>query len=73
MSAIPKQQDIKNRIKFNKEIDIECYVNKEIAAFDAMIAERNLDALVSRYPIRETNLLAHVAKNVVLPIALDMS
>ena len=62
MSAIPKQQDIKNRIKFNKEIDIECYVNKEIAAFDAMIAERNLDALVSRYPIRETNLLAHVAK-----------
>ena len=42
----------------DQEKDIQ---EKEEAHFDKLVAEKNLDGLISRYPIRETPILTKIA------------
>ncbi|HBM2924506.1 TPA: AAA family ATPase [Klebsiella oxytoca] len=62
MSSIPTQRDIREGGVYSKEIDFSSFLNDEIKKFDNLMESSDFDSLVSRYPIRETNLLAPVAK-----------
>lgn len=62
MSSIPTQRDIRNGINFSKQIELSEFLNNEINRFESLMASSDFDALVSRYPIRETNMLTPIAK-----------
>ncbi|ENW5051060.1 AAA family ATPase [Salmonella enterica] len=62
MSVIPTQKEIRNGNDFKKEISISNVLNKEHKIFDQLIKEKNCEGLISRYPVRETNLLTPLAK-----------
>lgn len=62
MSSIPTQRDIREGGTYSKEIDFSSFLNDEIIYFDNLMDSSDFDSLVSRYPIRETNLLTPVAK-----------
>jgi len=62
MSAIPTQKEIRSGNDFKKEVCISGVLKKEYETFDQFIKEENCDALISRYPVRETNLLVPLAK-----------
>ncbi|MGA8121339.1 AAA family ATPase [Rouxiella badensis] len=62
MSSIPTQREIREGGTYNKEINFTSFLNNEIIYFDSLMNASDFDSLVSRYPIRETNLLTPVAK-----------
>ncbi len=62
MSSIPTQKDIREGGIYSKEIDFSSFLNDEIIYFDNLMDSSDLDSLVGRYPIRETNLLTPIAK-----------
>lgn len=62
MSSIPTQKDIRDGINYNKEIILSTFLDDEIRHFEHLINTSDYDALISRYPIRETNMLTPIAK-----------
>lgn len=62
MSVIPTQKEIRSGNDFKKEISISSILSKEHEFFDQLIKAKDCEALISRYPIRETNLLTPLAK-----------
>jgi len=62
MSSIPTQRDIREGNNYNLQIDLSTFLNDEISHFESLINSSNYNALVSRYPIRETSMLTKVAK-----------
>ncbi|MRT57766.1 AAA family ATPase [Enterobacteriaceae bacterium RIT693] len=62
MSVIPTQKEIRGGIDFKKEISISSILEKEHELFDKLIMENDCEGLISRYPVRETNLLTPIAK-----------
>jgi len=62
MSSIPTQRDIREGLNYSKSIDISNFLSDEITHFENLINSSDYESLISRYPIRETNLLTPVAK-----------
>lgn len=57
MSNLPNHKDIVSRGNFTFKINLEEILEKEESIFDTMIADKNYNGLISRYPIRETPVL----------------
>ena len=60
---IPGQAEVKAKQKFNLSIDIAALVAAERARFDTAVAADDLEALIARYPVRETQALSKIAEN----------
>lgn len=58
----PKQAEISAGKQISIMIDVATIVNEEVNAFNQAIAERNLEKIISRYPVRETPLLTEIAR-----------
>jgi len=61
MIALPKHKDIALRGEFEYKLDLKDIIEKEESLFDKLIADNDLDGLISRYPVRETQVLAAIA------------
>lgn len=61
MTSLPKHKDILERGSFNFSIDLREAFDKEGAVFDKMIADKNYNGLLNRYPVRETPVLTKIA------------
>lgn len=57
MSSLPTHRDIQARGNYNLTLDLNQSLQNEEAKFDRFVAERNLTGLLTRYPIRETQVL----------------
>jgi len=57
MSSLPKHRDIQARGNFSLTLDLNQILQNEEAQFDKLVAESNLIGLLTRYPIRETQVL----------------
>jgi ABC-type cobalamin/Fe3+-siderophores transport system ATPase subunit len=57
MSSLPKHQDIIERGEFEIKIDLNEFIEKEESVFDNLVAQNNINGLISRYPIRETPVI----------------
>lgn len=62
MSSIPTQRDIQNGGTYEKSFDFSSFLQEEITYFEQLLQSRDYELLMSRYPIRETNLLTPIAK-----------
>ena len=45
-----------------RSIDVATTVNDEVTVFRQAISERNLEKIISRYPVRETPLLTEISR-----------
>ena len=61
MKALPKKNEIGSSL-FRIEIDLGDRLNAERKIFDDLIAKEELTSLLSRYPVRESPVLAAIAK-----------
>lgn len=59
---IEKSQDSEEEKIFKIEVDLYEELSKEIKIADDMIASNDLDGIISRYPLRETQALSQIAK-----------
>ena len=57
MSSLPNHRDIQARGNYNLTLDLNQSLQNEEEQFDRFVAERNLIGLLTRYPIRETQVL----------------
>ena len=60
MSSLPKHRDIQARGNFNLTFDLNQVLQNEESNFDRLVAESNLMGLLTRYPIRETQVLNRI-------------
>lgn len=58
----PKQTEISAGKQINISIDVAATVNEEVSVLKQAIAERNIEKIISRYPVRETPLLTEIAR-----------
>lgn len=61
LSSIPNHRDIGLGGVYSKVINFNQYLQEEYNFFDEKISSHDYGALVSRYPIRESNLLKNIA------------
>lgn len=61
MTALPKHKDIQEKNDFELKLNLKDILETEEAHFDKLVAEKNLDGLISRYPVRETPVLTKIA------------
>lgn len=61
MTALPKHKDIQEKGNFELNINLKEIQEKEEAYFDKLVTEKQLDGLISRYPVRETPVLTKIA------------
>lgn len=61
MSALPKHKDIQEKGNFELKISLKEVQEKEEIYFEKLVEEKDLDGLISRYPIRETPVLTKIA------------
>ncbi|WP_333851917.1 DUF4435 domain-containing protein [Epilithonimonas sp.] len=61
MTGLPKHKDIQEKGNFELKINLKDIQEKEEAHFDKLVADKNLDGLISRYPVRETPVLTKIA------------
>ena len=57
MSSMPNHKNIRNRETFNLTIDLSELLQKEEIFFDKLIEKEDINELLGRYPIRETQVL----------------
>lgn len=57
MSSLPKHRNIQNREEFNLTFNLDSILQVEEACFDRLVEENNIIGLLTRYPIRETQVL----------------
>jgi ABC-type cobalamin/Fe3+-siderophores transport system ATPase subunit len=62
--ALPKKADIRNNPSVKIEIDVAALKASEKADFDRFILEKDLDAILQRYPLRESGALGSIANGV---------
>lgn len=60
MSGLPNHKNIQERDDFELKINLKEIREKEEAYFDKLVFDKNLDGLISRYPIRETPVLTKI-------------
>jgi len=58
----PKQSDITNQI-FNVSIDIPYHLNNELGILQGYIDTNDIESIISKYPIRETQALNKIASS----------
>ncbi len=58
----PKQTEISAGNPIRIEIDVAAKVNEEVAVFNQAIAEKNLEKIITRYPVRETPMLTEITR-----------
>lgn len=58
----PKQAEISAGNPIHIEIDVAATVNEEVAILNQAIAEKNLEKIVVRYPVRETPMLTEITR-----------
>lgn len=58
----PTWKDIQSGGVFKHEITLDTVLSEEKAHFDSLIAAKDTDKLVGRYPVRQTEALTEVAK-----------
>ena len=58
----PKQAEISLGKPIKIIIDVATTVNDEVTVFRQAISERNLEKIISRYPVRETPLLTEISR-----------
>lgn len=58
----PKQAEISAGKPISITIDVAATVNEEVDVFNQSIAERNLEKIIPRYPIRETPVLTEIVR-----------
>lgn len=61
MSGLPNHKNIQEKDDFELKINLKEIRKKEEAYFDKLVFDKNLDGLISRYPIRETPVLTKIA------------
>ncbi len=61
MTALPKHKDIQEKGNFELKMNLKEIQEKEEAHFDKLVEDKNLDGLISRYPVRETPVLTKIA------------
>ena len=61
---MPKKADIKGSTSVKIEIDVAAMKASEEADFDRFIIEKDLDAILQRYPLRESGALGSIANAV---------
>ena len=61
MSNFPSHKQIEKGDPFTLEIEISKLMKEEEIIFDKLIAEKNLNGLIARYPVRETPVLSGIA------------
>lgn len=61
MIALPKHNEIQGKGNYDLNFNLKDIQEKEEEYFDKLVAERNLDGLISRYPVRETPVLTKIA------------
>lgn len=57
MSSLPKHRDIQAKGNYNLTFDLNQVLQNEENNFNRLVAEKNLIGLLTRYPIRETQVL----------------
>jgi ABC-type cobalamin/Fe3+-siderophores transport system ATPase subunit len=62
MTALPKHKDFGKRDEFKYKLNLKDIIEKEESLFDKLIADNDLDGLIRRYPVRETQVLTMIAK-----------
>lgn len=62
MTQLPKHKEIKAKGIFELNIDLKEIQEKEEKYFDQLVEDANLNELISRYPVRETNVLSNITK-----------
>lgn len=62
--ALPKKADIGANLSVKIEIDVAVLKASEEADFDRFIIEKTLDAILQRYPLRESGALGSIANGV---------
>jgi hypothetical protein len=61
MTALPKHKDIQEKGDFEYKINLKEIQEKEESYFDKLVANKDLDGLITRYPVRETPVLTKIA------------
>lgn len=60
MTSLPKYRDIQGRGNYNLTLDLNQVLQNEETYFDRLVGENNLIVLLTRYPIRETQVLNRI-------------
>lgn len=60
--AHPTWKNVQSENDFKYEIDLKTIFNQEKLFFDSLCASKNIDGLLGRYPVRETEVLGEIAK-----------
>ncbi|WP_375503398.1 AAA family ATPase [uncultured Nostoc sp.] len=63
IAALPTHKDIINQDKFSIEIDLKSELLKEKVIFEKSVQEKDYNSLISRYPVRETEVLAKISES----------
>lgn len=61
MSQLPKHTDIVKKGKFELNLNLTEVLETEEAYFDNLIANKGINGLINRYPVRETGVLSGIA------------
>lgn len=62
LEELPNLQIIQSENLYRVEVDIESIRNTEIRKFDEFFANQDVESLICRYPVRETQALTEIAK-----------
>jgi ABC-type cobalamin/Fe3+-siderophores transport system ATPase subunit len=66
-SRLPKHIDIKGRKDLKVEVDLDALRSAETTLFDDLIAAKDWDGLLARYPLRESSAFDRVAAGLRMP------
>ena len=64
MTSLPKHKDIAEKDEFEIKISLKEVLEKEETLFDKLIADKNLNGLIARYPVRETPVLNGIVNGI---------
>jgi len=60
--TFPSWKEIQSDKVFNHQVNLESYFEAEKKQFDTFISSNDIDSIVGRYPVRETEVLNELAK-----------
>ena len=63
LSKIPTWRDIQSGFDISISVPVKDLYDQEVATYRVMIESRDLDGLISRYPVRESGALKEIATN----------
>ncbi|MCL2791323.1 MAG: hypothetical protein FWD79_11915 [Desulfobulbus sp.] len=59
---MPTKSNIENGQDYNIPVEVQKTLNEEHSFFDELIANEDLEALICRYPIRESSTIGRILK-----------